>query len=254
MGSSHTFYGVDPALFESKGFNLSHISQSVDWDYELLKKYESRWKNLKRVYVPIDYFTLFSRISTGPDPWRTKNYSIYYGFFQFDSVSGNSEILSLHLKSNLLRLFSHYVKKKSERSCTDLGFAKVKRKQADLEKTGIAAAKRHKKEKTKTLFGEDEVLVVENALVVENIAKLMASEEVEVIFYTSPAFETYTSRLDAEQLELTRGTMTSLVEKYPNTRFVEFMNSPEFRSEDFRDADHLNQKGAEKFTLMLRDL
>ena len=58
LGSSHSFYGLDPTFFSSKTFNGSHISQSLKYDLEILKKYEGNFKNLTAVVLPISYFSL----------------------------------------------------------------------------------------------------------------------------------------------------------------------------------------------------
>ena len=32
LGSSHTYYGINPALFDSKAFNLANVSQIFHYD------------------------------------------------------------------------------------------------------------------------------------------------------------------------------------------------------------------------------
>ena len=38
LGSSHSFYGLNPKYFSSKTFNASHISQSLNYDYKIINK------------------------------------------------------------------------------------------------------------------------------------------------------------------------------------------------------------------------
>ena len=40
LGSSHGFYGVDPVCFSRRGFNASHLSQSLDYDYFIFSKFK----------------------------------------------------------------------------------------------------------------------------------------------------------------------------------------------------------------------
>ena len=49
LGSSHTFYGLNPKCFQSKTFNFANISQSPDVDLAILKSYEDELINLKTV-------------------------------------------------------------------------------------------------------------------------------------------------------------------------------------------------------------
>ncbi|MDR2410253.1 MAG: hypothetical protein LBE13_19380 [Bacteroidales bacterium] len=38
LGNSHSFYGIDPVYFSTNTFNAAHVSQSLDYDYEILKQ------------------------------------------------------------------------------------------------------------------------------------------------------------------------------------------------------------------------
>ncbi len=76
LGSSHTYYGVNPEYFTKPCFNLANISQSLNFDLELLKKHENEFSNLKTVIIPISYFSLFETLEEGDESWRVKNYTI----------------------------------------------------------------------------------------------------------------------------------------------------------------------------------
>ena len=39
LGSSHVYYGVNPEYISANSFNASHIAQTLDYDYAILKKY-----------------------------------------------------------------------------------------------------------------------------------------------------------------------------------------------------------------------
>ena len=92
LGSSHTYYGIDPVYFSSNNsvFNGAHVSQSLDYDYEILKRYAAKLNNLKTVVIPVSYFTPWSRLSNGSESWRVKNYVIHY------KISKNDDKLKYH--------------------------------------------------------------------------------------------------------------------------------------------------------------
>ena len=73
LGSSHTFYGVNPEYFSKKTFNAAYVSQSLDLDFEILNAYNSKLKKLKTVIIPISYFSLFETLETDIEKWRIKN-------------------------------------------------------------------------------------------------------------------------------------------------------------------------------------
>ncbi|MDE6682021.1 MAG: hypothetical protein K2J87_01180, partial [Muribaculaceae bacterium] len=57
LGSSHTYYGVNPSILGDSAFNLANISQTPEYDFALLKEFHPYMKNLKRVILPVSYFT-----------------------------------------------------------------------------------------------------------------------------------------------------------------------------------------------------
>ena len=52
--------------------------------------------------------------------------------------------------------------------------------------------------------------------------------------------------LNVNQLELTINTITKLAEKNNNCSYFNLLEDSNFYTSDFKEADHLNQKGAKK--------
>ena len=78
LGSSHTFYGLNPNYFSTKTFNAGHSSQSLDLDYLVFKKYYKKMNNLKNVIIPISYFSYPFTLNEGKSLDKITNYNIYY--------------------------------------------------------------------------------------------------------------------------------------------------------------------------------
>ena len=78
LGSSHTYYGVNPVYFSKKSFNAAYVSQSIPYDYFIFTKYVNQMKNLSYVILPISYFSLWGSLENDGEAYRLKNYSIYY--------------------------------------------------------------------------------------------------------------------------------------------------------------------------------
>ncbi|MBK8506869.1 MAG: hypothetical protein IPL46_34655 [Saprospiraceae bacterium] len=122
LGSSHSFYGMDPAYFSSNTFNAANISQSLDFDFEILSKYQNRLEKLETVVLSISYSTLFGKLETDSESWRIKNYLMYYGIGTPLSITDFSEIFSNRLSVNLRRLASYYIMGNSGITCSKLGW------------------------------------------------------------------------------------------------------------------------------------
>lgn len=242
LGSSHAFYSINPKNIHFNSFNGAHIAQSLDYDLEILRKYEKQTDKLKYIVVPIDYFSLFNRLETGVESWRIKNYNIYYGFNKSYQYKDNFEILNGKLFDNIKRVVHFYWHHKSEVSCNSLGWGTKhnSKNNKDLISTGKAAAKRHAK-KRKSFFNE-------NLAIVKEIIAIAKFKKAKVIFYTNPGYKTYVSQLNKEQLKITYTTIKRIANSNPNVTYYDFLSDPSFMKEDFFDADHLNEIGAEKFS------
>lgn len=240
LGSSHAYYGINPKFVTKSAFNASHISQTLDLDYEILKKYKNNWGKLEYIVIPIDYFTLFSRLSKDVEYWRLKNYNIYYKMNLSNKLADNSELLSINLKSNIRRILSFYLLNKNSITCSKLGFGNNYKKCKDLVETGKTAAIRHTK--------KDLSKLQESIEIINNFIKFASEHNVEIIFYTSPAYKTYVSNLDKNQLNITIKTITEICKNTDNCSYYNFLDDKNFKADDFRDADHLNPRGAEKLT------
>ena len=46
LGSSHVYFGINPTYISLNSFNASYYSQSLDYDFEILKKYSNNWSQL----------------------------------------------------------------------------------------------------------------------------------------------------------------------------------------------------------------
>jgi hypothetical protein len=242
LGSSHSLYAVNPEYLNSNSFNAAHVAQSLDYDVEILKKYANQMDKLKYIIVPIDYFSLYNRLETGVEYWRIKNYTIYYGFDKSSGFVENLELLNGKWSENSFRVYKYLWKKKSEISCNQRGWGtnyNSKNKQ-DLFVTAKAAAKRHAK-KSISFFDE-------NVKIVDEIISIAKSKNVKVIFYTCPAYKTYVSQLNKEQLQKTYTTIKKIAHSNANVSYYEFLSDKSFDAKDFYDADHLNEIGAEKFS------
>ena len=242
LASSHTYRGINPEIIHSKSFNAAYVSQSIDYDLEILKKYENRTAKLKFIVIPIDYFSLYNRLETGVESWRIKNYNIYYGFNRSYYFKDNFEILNGKTLENLFRIVNFYLKTDSNITCNELGwgFLNNSKNNQDLFATGKTATKRHAK-RQKSFFNENVVLL-------NDIISIAKSKRVKVIFYTSPAYKTYVSQLNKQQLQRTVTTITNIASSNTNVKYFNFLSDKSFDAKDFFDADHLNEIGAEKFS------
>jgi len=245
LGNSHAIYDLNPAFFKGNTFNGGHVAQTLDLDAAIFKTFQPRLTKLKYLIIPISDMSLFFRLETSGENWRIKNYSIYYHLYTTNRIADYSEVLSLPFSINRNRLITWYIRKDSNSTITSLGYgtnynSKFNR---DLDSSGRETAKVHKVKNFKDFPIEKRSL--------EQIIASCAKNKIRVILFTPPAYFTYTSGIDPAQLRITIHTCDSLAAACKNVYYYNLLNDPSFTAVDFFDADHLNEKGARKLSLMI---
>ena len=253
LGSSHTFYGIDPQFLDSRAFNLSHPSQTLDIDYLLLKKYGGKMSSLKTLVVPVSVFTLYGRLGTGVAKWRMNNYALYYDIKTSNKLGQWFEILARKFQFNAEVAFDYYVRGEEELSCSDLGWGTAYRPEdaKDLVVSGDDAAKRHCDYDFRSRQYED--IFRENVETLRKIVSWSEARSVHVVLLLMPAYETYrtSANLDRDILDITIDTSTEFAEEYDNCSYLNLYECDRFEMKDYYDADHLNHDGVEKMSKML---
>ena len=246
LGSSHVFFGVDPSFFPGKGFNAAHISQTLFYDRMILEKY--RWDSLRLLVIPVSYPSLYGSLDNSPEKWRKKNYSLYYSIAPGARDHFYFEIMENSLRKNLGRIYAYYFRGIPEITCNTSGFGRADRTlhERDLELTGKLAATRH------TI--PSDLYFNRNLADLKAILDFAAAKKIKVLVFTSPAYWSYTSRLDPVQLSHTINAAQDLTGHYPQARYYNLLKDERFGAGDFFDADHLGPGGAARLSRILDSL
>lgn len=246
LGGSHSLYGIDPVYVKEKSFNACQASQTLDFDLALLNKYENRWSSLQFIVLPVSYASLFEKLEKSKEPWRVKNYCIYYKMTVSRHLPDYLEISSNKLGTNFRRLNSYYFLKSGNAFCSELGWDTTyscNPETRDLVRAGKVAAELHR--------WEDDQYFDEMVSALESIIIFAGNHKAKVVLFTPPAFKTYRENLNEEQLSRTLTTSAILADKYKYCFYFNFLDDTTFTETDFYDADHLNKIGAEKLTLRI---
>lgn len=248
LGSSHTYRGVNPDFISGNVYNAAMVSQSLDYDYKILSKYEGEWDRLNTIVVPISYFSLYSNLENSVEFWRVKNYNIYYDLYEGGDWKYLTEIFSTPFRTNVIRIVDHYILniKNTETSSLGWGSKRAAQKPFKLKENGIEAAKRHTK--------ESDNLLASNLVTLNKILSFAKKNKCNLLFVTPPAFLSYREHLNQDQYNVTIEKLSNISLLFENAKYFNFIASPKFIEEDFYDADHLNGKGAAKFSKLLNNL
>jgi hypothetical protein len=248
LGSSHAYFDINPLYCSANCFNAGYVSQTLNYDVAILEKYDGKWDKLQSIVIPISYFTLFSTLETGVESWRVKNYMIYYGFNSSYKIKDYSEFLSNDNKISVAKLYTYYWVKQNTISCSELGFGLDynSKSQKDLEKAGFEASKRH------TALNFNDFEANKNHLM--QLIQFAETRHIKVYLFTPPAYFTYRNGLNKIQLNKTIETINLIQKENNHVIYANYLSDSTFIKTDFYDADHLNEIGAKKMTLMIDNL
>ena len=249
LGSSHGFYGIEPSCFSKRAFNVAHVSQSIKYDHFIFSKFFNEMDSLKVLVLPISYGSIFDfGPENGIEDWRAKYYSIYYGckYHRFEPKYNLETYDGLRLED----VKNAILVKVNHRTCNDLGRGttyKLENRAEDWEDSGVVAAKRHTKAKI------DTVILEKNKMLIEDVINKCTQKNVFVVILTTPTYHTYRENLNQEQLDLTTECCKRFEERYNNVCYLNLLADDRFQPDDFFDADHLNEYGAEKLSRILNE-
>ena len=258
LGASTALYDINPQYFQKKGFNAAHVSQSLKYDHMIFEKFIDNMTSLEYVIMSIDFWSVFRELKHSHEWWRIKHYNIHYGsnFHRFEGKY-NLEIY-FHDISTIKRaangaLTMLGVKNETHRTVNDQGFSvlyTISDKPVEWDK-GAYQASVHNDQIARAI---PEDIINENKQYVEEIIKKCAERNVKVILLNVPLYKSYRENLKTELRNYQKAFCEYFTDKYPNTLYYDFSDSPVFTEDDYYDFNHLNEMGSKKFTLMLDSL
>lgn len=251
LGSSHTFFGINPEHISRPAFNAANVSQDLKYDLFILKKSLNTLKNVEFVIVPLSIFSLYSELESGTESWRKYNYIHWFGYRElsardFFDLRTYSEIASSPNKSGLVRrAFDNYVLGTYKPTWSKQGWGTeyaASASESTLVETGKSAAMRHQKNQEKNTLSIERL---------KNIAEICTEKNIKLLIITTPAHSAYRDNLDSDRLTTMTSTALNISDKNKNIRYINYLADERFSNSDFHDADHLSHKGAEKFTKLI---
>lgn len=252
LGSSHGLYAFDPNFYDYKGFNLANVSQTFYQDYNLLKLYLDRAPKLKVLLIPVSYFSIYEKLEVSAEYWREYFYERYYQItpefhkdFQLKRYSlfalyGNKESLWFMINNFNTDLTANYQKTGGyfETNYNVNEFAKN-----ITEETG-------KKRVRTSMEGYRLKHIYTNIHYLEEMIKACQKRNVIPILITTPVASAYSNNIDRFFWNLALNSIKKLQTKY-KIPYYNYLNDSIFVKADFRDCDHLNSLGAEKFSKLV---
>lgn len=247
LGSSHTYYGLNPKWIGDSCFNLANISQSPEYDFELLRKNIYHLPNLRRVIIPISYFTFTDKRLEDSDEWYLCiNYKINMDVGGHSDLSKYNFTLS-HFPSFTARLKKALKLDSKENRCDSLGFG-----------LGYTLDKRDPNwesdapRRVANLTCKDSPRRQEVKASLDSMLNFCNKNNIEVLLIITPVWQTFREYADSTQLSLMRSESQDLAVRH-NSSLLDLYDSSLFLADDFFDTDHLSVNGAKRLSKIVRN-
>lgn len=249
LGSSHALRAVNPHAISGKhAFNLAMISQPLELDHRLLFNYKERLTKLECVIISISHFTLSQTLTEGEIKERLPYYKHFYKLKMPEIKPTALNYYSIQFDVDFSSTAGRVLRrlKGSPIVMTDsLGWMGNEGKQLTTENAFIAdaaaAAKRHNN-------SIDDL--THNLKLLEEIIEFGKSNKVKIILLNTPKTHWYNTNLKGAVSDRIDTEIQKLIEGR-NAKYLNFKNHSDFDISDFKNSDHLNEKGAKKLTKML---
>lgn len=253
LGNSHIANALKPNLLGNDVFNMATLGRNIVYDIDLAKRYVPQMKRLEFLIIPLEYKQFyFDRQKDNPgekgklsglEESRKCMYYKYMGI-RVDGFWYWSEILN-----SKLDYMSRFLKNdKDAVECDSLGYGgnnllnrKYNWKDWHLPKivdTTIDA----NREKQKLLFSRYCTL-----------AELAMNQGAKLVLIFTPMYKTYNNSKNPVVIKEMESFVANLKQKYPNVEYYDYSTDERFIDEDFYDASHLTDIGANKFSKIVKE-
>lgn len=254
LGSSHGMYGFN--YENEEGINLGIVSQPLYYDYEIFKKYSSCLQEGGTVIIPISIFTFYKY---NPNYLNIVNDN-YRNILNYEQLYG--EDLKVYLSNKCFRFISKptmilkfIIKSIKTKKIVNNSFVQYSKNQSyeerksNVEKRGLAF-----------LGVNDERLTLNpnyNMKILLNLLDFIDKKGGKPILVTTPQTYLLNEVITSDNYnERLYKNIEFLKEKYgKKIQYLDYSHDERFENnlDLFFDNDHLNKKGAKKFTKIVLD-
>ena len=247
-GSSHAYYAVQPRLFGVPAYNTAYVSQDIYYDTRIVLRHLPRARNLRLVIVSVSYFSFEAVTEDSIEARRVPFYKRFWGIPPATPGrwAADYSFIALHGAERTRRhLWDGFRNSDAEEIDPAGGNAVLPRSNPNAVRNGAVTVARHHDSMKVGNLGK-------TVRWMEEMLDASRARGVPVVLVSTPVAPSYRERLDPAAYQRMQDAVGGLCRKY-GLEYRNYMADSRFALEDFADSDHLAARGAEKFSLILRD-
>ena len=253
LGPSQTNSAINPKYFEITTISLASTSQHHNLDFKILKQTKDRLPNLKYLVLELSYSHL-ELPHNSKDFWKNSVYLKYYNINAFERNTYFKDKLIFLARPDIYskHLVNHYIKKKPGPTLNNFGFNENVSEglfyNLEYNDSLITSKKfRINTEPNLTLFKYNTEFLFE-------MLDYTKKHNLNVVISTIPLYKTYLKARNPKILKRRDSILGVISEKYSNVRiFYKESDTIRFTTSDYVNQNHLNPRGAEKFSIELNE-
>ena len=249
LGNSQIYFGINPIFFNKTAFNAAHVSEPLNMSQFILNKYDTQLDSLENIIISVSIFTPFVTWEPGGEgeSWRIKHYHLYYDYpIPWYDMNDRFELSNSNYNT-LVRWKKAILKPNGIVYSDENGFGRnyLQHHSKDWEQCDDAI-RTHTTEKYAA-----SPYVEYNREVLRKI--IQNHPRANIFLLTTPCWHTYTEFVNQGQVQFVENFAESLANQFNNCHYVNLFRDGRFVAEDFDDAYHLSEIGAQKMTIILND-
>ncbi len=259
VGSSGAYWGISPAELPGSAFNLANVAQTFYYDDQLVTRVLPQLPRLRRVILGVAYVSLFFQLQDTDEEERQYYYYQDWGIppprlrdgvdiRMFSKVALRTPVPVLESFAAALRSRARggrFAPAPLDPPVDERGWSPREPGNPDDLQPSVIETKLRYHHGLMHLSD-----LPDNLRSLQHLIGILKQRGVELILVTTPVWKTYSSNLRPEYADRMQATLTALSHN-DNVRYLPFLTAPQFDAADFLDADHLNQRGAVRFTRLL---
>lgn len=249
IGNSRTLYGVDPAHFSHRGYNLSNVSQTLFYIKELGIRYVPKMPRLQCVIIDVSHTSFGFELIDGKEHWRDYYYTQYW---DIDYPENNWYDIKRYSKFFLYQPIqscyyaSRFFKVNLAPNLYPNGWLNIEPPKTKNLLTDSVAVRRA------TMLNEisNDKRVTQNIAHLDELVSFITKKNIPCVIITSPVYKTFSKFTDKSRSVRGIAIINNICQKY-HCEYINYFEDNRFAIEDFADNDHFCRIGAEKYSKII---
>ena len=247
-GSSQMNCAVNPDFFDEPAINFGSTSQHHSTDYNIITQTKDRLENLEVVVLELSYSHL-ELPHNSKFFWKNNVYLKYYNVNNFERKTYFKDKLIFLSRPDIYAksITNYYIKHKDDTKLNRFGFD-------ENNFTGLFSKLNYDdakipKRSSEINTSESPYLFKKNTEFLYKILDYLAEKKLKVVITSLPMHHYYLKDRNPNILRRRDSILNLVLKNYSNVRaFRKEEDTINFTTKDFINHNHLNPKGAEKFT------